>query len=74
MTGQVKKLDFPRSDVIYYKLEHNENLKANGWLCIRPSGTEPKIKIYMEIFGSDLEDAKGNLNALKKEVINLISI
>ncbi len=74
VTGQVKKLDFPRSDVIYYKLEHNENLKANGWLCIRPSGTEPKIKIYMEIFGSDLEDAKGNLNALKKEVINLISI
>ncbi len=38
--GQPYKLDFPPADVVYFKLE------KGAWACVRPSGTEPKIKFY----------------------------
>ena len=57
-TGCVEKLTLPKSNVIYYELENDE------WCCARPSGTEPKIKFYMGVRGSGLEDAKRRLEQL----------
>ena len=39
--GKEEKLDYPKSNVLYYEIENG------NWLCIRPSGTEPKIKLYV---------------------------
>ena len=40
-TGEITKSGLPKSNVLYYELEDN------SWCCVRPSGTEPKIKLYM---------------------------
>jgi len=50
-TGEVKPTGLPSSNVLYYELEDN------AWLCVRPSGTEPKIKFYFGVKGTSLEDA-----------------
>ena len=42
----------PKSNVVYYELE------GGAWLCVRPSGTEPKIKFYYGVIGKDFDDAK----------------
>lgn len=52
----------PASNVLYFELEDG------AWCCIRPSGTEPKIKFYMGVRGQDNEDADTKLEALKKAV------
>ena len=49
--GNVEKLTTPPSDVLKYTLEEN------GWIAIRPSGTEPKIKFYIGVKGNSSEDA-----------------
>ena len=51
-TGEVKPTGLPSSNVLYYDLEDN------AWLCVRPSGTEPKIKFYYGVKGSSLADAE----------------
>ncbi|MCR5487925.1 MAG: phospho-sugar mutase [Lachnospiraceae bacterium] len=53
----------PVSNVLYFDLSNQ------SWCCVRPSGTEPKIKFYMGVKGSSLKDAEEKLEALKKEVI-----
>ncbi len=53
----------PVSNVLYF------DLTDNSWCCVRPSGTEPKIKFYMGVEGSSVEDADKKLEAVKKEVI-----
>lgn len=50
-TGEVKPTGLPKSNVLYYDLENN------AWVCVRPSGTEPKIKFYYGVKGASLEDA-----------------
>ncbi|MDD6195692.1 MAG: phospho-sugar mutase [[Clostridium] aminophilum] len=50
-TGDVKPTGLPKSNVLYYDLENN------AWVCVRPSGTEPKIKFYYGVKGASLEDA-----------------
>ena len=50
-TGETKPTGLPQSDVLYY------DLSDDAWLCVRPSGTEPKIKFYYGIKGSSLEEA-----------------
>ena len=42
----------PKSNVVYYELE------GGAWLCVRPSGTEPKIKFYYGVIGKDFDDAQ----------------
>ena len=60
LTGDITKINLPKSNVLYYELENDE------WCCVRPSGTEPKIKFYMGVKGNALEDADNKLNILTK--------
>ena len=50
-SGEVKPTGLPSSNVLYY------DLNDGAWICVRPSGTEPKIKFYYGIKGSSMEDA-----------------
>ena len=50
-TGEVKPTGLPSSNVLYYDMEDGV------WMCVRPSGTEPKIKFYYGVKGASLEDA-----------------
>lgn len=59
--------DLPKSNVLYYELN------KDAWCCIRPSGTEPKVKMYIGIKGTDLEDAEVKLEELKKAMSELAS-
>ena len=51
VTGEEGVTDLPESNVLYYVLENDQ------WCCVRPSGTEPKIKFYYGIKGSSMEEA-----------------
>lgn len=65
-TGEIKETGLPESNVLYYELEDN------AWCCIRPSGTEPKIKLYMGIKGTSEEDANQKLQELKQAMMNMV--
>lgn len=58
--------ELPKSDVIKFIL-------PNGWFAVRPSGTEPKIKFYFEVFSSNSKDAQDNLNELMKDIFRINS-
>ena len=60
------KAGLPKSNVLYYELENN------AWCCVRPSGTEPKIKLYMGVKGIDEKDAIDKLNKLKTAMDKLV--
>ncbi len=62
-TGEVTKTGLPSSNVLYYELSNN------SWCCVRPSGTEPKIKFYFGVVGESLEDGKAKLEALDKAML-----
>ena len=64
-TGKVTKSELPSSNVLYYELSEG------GWICVRPSGTEPKIKFYLGVKGSSIEDAKEKAAELGKAVMGL---
>ena len=66
-TGEKGKTGLPKSNVLYFDLENN------SWCCVRPSGTEPKIKFYMGVKGTSLEDAQERLETLKKDVIDRLA-
>lgn len=61
--GTVTSTGLPKSNVLYYELENN------AWCCVRPSGTEPKIKFYYGVKGTSLEDAQEKLDAIKKDLL-----
>ena len=65
-TGEVKPTGLPASNVLYYDLEDN------AWICVRPSGTEPKIKFYYGIKGASLEDADAKSKALGEAVMAMV--
>ena len=56
--GERSETDLPTSNVLYY------DLTDNAWCCVRPSGTEPKIKFYMGVRGESMEDADKGLEEL----------
>ena len=62
-TGEVSSTGLPESNVLYYELENN------AWCCVRPSGTEPKIKYYFGVKGTSLDDAQAKLEVLKKDML-----
>lgn len=61
-TGEKSETKLPKSNVLYYKLEDS------AWCCVRPSGTEPKIKFYIGIKGNSMEDAEKKLKELSDAV------
>ena len=64
--GEESKTGLPKSNVLYYALEDN------NWCCVRPSGTEPKIKLYMGVKGTSDEDAAKKLEALKEAMVAIV--
>ena len=66
INGDVLTTYLPTSNVLYYELENN------SWCCVRPSGTEPKIKFYMGVKGSSMEDAEIQLEALAKAMKDFV--
>lgn len=67
VTGETSKTGLPNSNVLYYELEQN------AWCCVRPSGTEPKIKFYFGVKGSSLSDSEVRLEALKEALMKMFS-
>ena len=65
-TGETKPTGLPSSNVLYY------DMTDDAWLCVRPSGTEPKIKFYYGIKGTSLADADEKSEALGKAVLAMI--
>lgn len=65
-TKEVTDTGLPSSNVLYY------DLNDDAWVCVRPSGTEPKIKIYYGIKGTSLQDADEKSAALGADVKKLI--
>ena len=65
-TGAVKPTGLPSSNVLYY------DLTDGAWICVRPSGTEPKIKFYYGIKGSSMEDAEAKAEALGAAVMAMV--
>ncbi len=62
-TGAAAPTGLPASDVLYYELEED------AWCCVRPSGTEPKIKYYFGVKGGSMEDADFQLERLKRDLL-----
>ena len=63
VSGEKSATGLPSSNVLYYELENN------AWCCVRPSGTEPKIKFYFGVKGTSLEDAAKKLEKLKNAMV-----
>ena len=66
VTGEVSKTGLPTSNVLYYELEND------AWCCVRPSGTEPKIKLYMGVKAGTMEKAELDLDELKDDMKALV--
>ncbi len=60
VSGKEYALTLPRSQVLYYRLEDG------SWFCIRPSGTEPKVKLYLSVSAAAAPDAAAKLDRLKE--------
>jgi phosphoglucomutase len=56
--GKETALTLPRADALYYELEHD------SWVCVRPSGTEPKLKLYIAVKGKDKANAETVMEGL----------
>ena len=66
VTGEESKTGLPKSNVLYYQLENN------SWCCVRPSGTEPKIKLYFGVKGTSVENATEELELLKDAMVKIV--
>lgn len=65
-TGEVVPTGLPSSNVLYY------DLSDDAWVCVRPSGTEPKVKFYYGVKGTSLEDAQSKSEDLGKFLLEMI--
>ena len=65
-TGEVRPTGLPSSNVLYYELTDD------AWVCVRPSGTEPKVKFYFGIKGTSIADADAKAEAMKEAVNALV--
>ena len=64
-TGNIEKTNLPTSNVLYFDLNND------AWCCVRPSGTEPKIKFYIGVKENNMEEAEKSLKELAKKVKTL---
>ena len=67
VTGKTGTTGLPSSNVLYYELEDD------AWVCVRPSGTEPKVKFYIGVKGTSMEDAEEKSADLGKKVLDMIN-
>lgn len=65
-TLEVTSTGLPKSNVLYYELNDD------AWVCIRPSGTEPKVKFYIGVKGSSLENAEEKSKNLGKTMLDIV--
>jgi phosphoglucomutase len=65
-SGETTSTGLPKTNALYFDLPNDE------WCCARPSGTEPKIKFYMGVKGTSLEDANARLIELTEDVKALL--
>lgn len=65
-TGEVTTTGLPKSNVLYY------DLSDEAWVCIRPSGTEPKLKFYYGVKGGSFEESEDKLKQLGEYVVDMI--
>ena len=64
-TKEESSLLLPKSNVLYFELEDK------AWICVRPSGTEPKIKYYVGVKGTDEKDAEEELEELSRALMKI---
>lgn len=62
-TGEKTPTGLPESNVLYYELDDH------SWCCVRPSGTEPKIKFYYGVRDTSLEGADERLDMIRKDLL-----
>lgn len=67
-SGEVKEVNLPKSNVLKYILEDG------SWFVVRPSGTEPKMKVYLSVVGRDLEDSNKKAIEFEKNIMKNIEI
>ena len=65
-SGSIKATGLPKSNVLYYDCEDST------WLCIRPSGTEPKLKLYYGVKAGSVEEADKRIKNLSEELNNMV--
>lgn len=65
-TKETSKTELPKSNVLYYELENN------AWVCVRPSGTEPKIKFYFGIMEKGQKEAQNSAEVMEEEIKKLL--
>lgn len=61
-TGRKNEIDLPRTRALFFQLEDE------SWICVRPSGTEPKMKIYYSSVGNSREETEQKLKEMEKEI------
>jgi len=66
LTGKKEKLNIPKCNCVYYELE------GGSFVCVRPSGTEPKLKLYYSVKAKDEAEANIKLEAMKKSASELL--
>ena len=66
-SGAVRPTGLPSSNVLYYEMNDG------AWLCVRPSGTEPKIKFYYGVKGASMEDADARSEKMGAELTELVN-
>jgi len=66
LSGELKPTNLPKANVLHFTLEDG------SWFCIRPSGTEPKLKIYFNVVGESKDEADQKLSNLKDSVLAII--
>ena len=67
-TKEIENTGLPKSNVLYYDLEDN------NWCCVRPSGTEPKVKIYVGVKASSEEEATKEVLDLENAMKNIMGV
>lgn len=65
-TGAEKETGLPASNVLYYELEED------AWVCVRPSGTEPKVKFYIGVKGTSMQDAQEKARLLGQSTLEIV--
>ena len=67
ISNKEERTGLPKSNVLYYELEND------SWCCVRPSGTEPKIKFYIGVKGTSLDDANQKEHKLEEVVKGMVN-